>query len=65
MTDPWLDVDLIECGCGKCQRGGRCRDMRRLGEEARAAKERRARIEALTEEDRQWLTEHGWREHAG
>lgn len=28
--DPWLDVDLIECGCGKCQRGGMCRSMKRL-----------------------------------
>jgi hypothetical protein len=58
--DPWLDINLIECLCGKCQRGGQCRSMRRLHQEDRAVKERRARLEALTDEDRAWLTKAGW-----
>lgn len=62
VDDPWLDIDSIECLCGRCQRGGECRSMRQLRDEDRMAKLRQAQVAALTAEDREWLAEHGWRD---
>jgi hypothetical protein len=57
---PWPRGFLIECTCLKCQRGGTCRVMRRWRAEWAAEDRRAEQVVCLTDEDRAWLTAHGW-----
>jgi hypothetical protein len=58
--DEWLNVDLIGCSCGRDD----CRHQRKWKAEARATEqaymERKSRLDCLTDEDREWLSAHGW-----
>lgn len=60
VFDPWLDPNSVECSCGKCQRGGRCSDMRQLHDEHTEGVQRQERVQSLTTEDRAWLEQNGW-----
>lgn len=68
---PWVDGDLVdapfeypsiglECLCFKCQRGGECRSMARSRAQWAAEDRRAEQLACLSDEDREWLTAHGW-----
>ena len=58
--DEWLDPDLIGCsnGCDDCRTARGWRAEARAKQQA--WRERKTRLDALTDEDRAWLTTHGW-----
>jgi hypothetical protein len=62
MMDPkwWPNPRLIDCGCGRCQRGGQCQRMRELHAESAARTEYLGQVSALTDEDLTWLLAAGW-----
>lgn len=52
---------VLGCSCGCLERGKPCRNGRRIRAEQRADDVRRGLLSVLTDEDKAWLAEHGWR----
>jgi hypothetical protein len=59
-VDLWLDPRLIECGCWRCRRGGRCSEMQDLYRRCAERDDRLAKLICLTDDDIAWLTALGW-----
>jgi hypothetical protein len=56
----WLDPRLLDCGCRRCRRGGRCRWMQGLYQDCANRDDRAGQLACLTDDDLAWLIKHGW-----
>lgn len=61
FMDTYGNPNIICCSCGCIERDKPCRNGRRILTERQQYNERRELLAVLTDEDKAWLAEHGWR----